>query len=186
MKTECSVVIDLLPLYVEDMLSEQSAKFVKEHLGSCPACMAELARLKCDSPLEPIEQTPKAKDDKSGPFKKIMKRMNRQFYSLSYSLIIFFIFLGFGWTAGDNLMYNSLIMPLVGVFGYFVFGWRSVYKMPVLLLIIDVFICLSKLINITLYSAFMWTIVYSLFVLVGIAIAFLLHYAFKKENNYED
>ena len=122
------------------------------------------------------------KSDEAKPFKKMMKRMNRQFYTLSYSLIIFFIFLGFGWTDGENLMYNSLIMPIVGIFGYYVFGWRSVYKVPILLLIIDTLVCLLKLIEIDLYSAFMWTMIYSIFVFVGIAIAFLLHYALRKEK----
>jgi hypothetical protein len=64
-----------------------------------------------------------------------------------------------------------------------VFNWKAVYKMPILLLVIDLFVCLSGLVEIDLYSAFMWTIIYSVFVLVGIAIAFLLHYAFRKENN---
>lgn len=182
MKTECSIVIDLLPLYVEDMVSPETAQYISEHLGECPECHAELAKLKGDTTLTAIEGKTAPKADSKMSFKKMMKRMNRQFYSLSYSLIIFFIFLGFGWTAGENLMYNSLIMPIVGIFGYFVFGWRAVYKMPVLLLIIEMFVCISKLVNIDLYSAFMWTIVYSLFVLVGIAIAFLLHYAFRKEK----
>ena len=80
-------------------------------------------------------------------------------------------------------MFNSLIMPIVGIFGYIVFGWKSVYKMPLMVLIIDMFICLFKLIEIDVYSAFMWTIIYSSFVLVGIAIAFLLHFALRKEKN---
>ena len=32
MKNECSIVQDILPLYVEDMVSEDTAGFVKEHL----------------------------------------------------------------------------------------------------------------------------------------------------------
>ena len=36
MKNECSIVCDLLPLYAEDMVSEDTAEFVKEHLGKLP------------------------------------------------------------------------------------------------------------------------------------------------------
>ena len=36
MKNECSIVCDLLPLYAEDMVSEDTAEFVKEHLGTAP------------------------------------------------------------------------------------------------------------------------------------------------------
>ena len=41
MNNECSIVLDLLPLYVEGMLSEDTATFVKEHLAQCAACFAE-------------------------------------------------------------------------------------------------------------------------------------------------
>lgn len=42
MKNECSIIRDILPLYVENMVSEDTAEFVKEHLESCPVCRAEL------------------------------------------------------------------------------------------------------------------------------------------------
>lgn len=79
-------------------------------------------------------------------------------------------------------MYNSLIMPIVGIFGYLIFRWRAIYRMPILLLAIDVFAWLFGLVELDLYSTVVWTLLYSAFVLVGIAIAFLLHYAFRKEN----
>lgn len=182
MKKECSIIRDLLPLYVEDLVSEETAEYVIRHLDECPECRAELEILKGGA--ESVLSEPKTAQsrDSSASFKKVMKRMNRVFYTLSYSLVIFLIFLGFGWTGGENLMYNSLIMPIVGIFGYCVFGYKSVYKLPILLLVIDMFVCAFKLVRLDLYSAFMWTIVYSLFVLVGVAIAFLLHYALGKRE----
>ena len=42
MKNECSLVRDMLPLYLENMVSEETAAFVKEHLEGCPECAAEL------------------------------------------------------------------------------------------------------------------------------------------------
>ena len=186
MKTECSIIRDLLPLYVEDMVSRETAQYVSEHLKECPECQAELAKLKDGSFLPEIESKPTPETDNTKPFKKIMQRINRQSYMLSYPIIILFVFLGFSWTGGENLLYNSLLMPIVGIFAYFVFGWRSIYKMPMLLLVIDLFVCLFKLVEISLWSALVWTIVYSLFVLVGIAIAFLLHFAFRKEKNDEN
>lgn len=38
MSKECSIVKDLLPLYVEDMVSEETATFIEEHLQSCTKC----------------------------------------------------------------------------------------------------------------------------------------------------
>ena len=181
MKTECSVVRDLLPLYIEDMVSAETAQYVNEHLKNCDECQAELANLKEGVELS-IETRVASKSDDAKPFKTMMKRMNRQFYSIAYAAIIFLIFLGFGWTAGDNLMYNSLIMPIVGIFGYFVFKWKAIYKLPVLLLIIDLAVFAFQLVEIGFADTLMWTVLYAIFVFVGVAIAFLLHYAFKKED----
>lgn len=182
MRTECSIVGDLLPLYVEDLVSVETANYIGEHLGSCPKCQAELLELKKEVGISKIEPQPLPKSAEAKPFQRAMKRVNRHFYTLTYSLIIFLIFLGFGWTGGENLMYNSLIMPIVGVFGYSVFRWKAVYKVPLLLLIIDLFIYLFKWVALDLFSTLMWTVIYSLFVLIGIAIAFLLHYATRKEK----
>lgn len=182
MKNECSVIKDLLPLYVEDMVSAETAEYIEEHLKSCPECQSELDIMKNEVVLPVTEEKSATASDRAKPFKKMMKRMNAQFYGLAYSLIIFFIFLGFGFTAGENMIYNSLIMPIVGIFGYYVFRWKAVFKMPILLLIIDIFVCLFKLAPISLYDSLIWTVIYSLFVLVGIAIAFLLHFALRKEK----
>ena len=183
MKTECSVVRDLLPLYVEDMVSEETAAYIGEHLETCEECKAELESLKGSAEIAVIEEKPAMRADNAKPFKKIMKKMNRQFYSVAYAALIFLIFLGFGWTGGENLMYNSLIMPVVGVFGYYVFRWKAIYKVPILLLIIDLLVYLLQLVEIGLGDTLAWTFIYCIFVVVGIAIAFLLHFALKKEKN---
>lgn len=46
MKKECSIVRDVLPLYLENMVSEDTAVFVKEHLENCSDCAAEWEGLK--------------------------------------------------------------------------------------------------------------------------------------------
>lgn len=48
MKNECSFVRDVLPLYFENMVSEDTAEFVKQHLESCPNCAAELKKMTSD------------------------------------------------------------------------------------------------------------------------------------------
>ena len=182
MKPECSIIRDLLPLYVEDMVSAETAQYVSEHLNACAECQAEFEGLKDGERLKMLEKNPIERADTVKPFKKMMKRMNRQFYMLAYSLIIIFIFLGFGWTDGENLMYNSIIMPIVGVFGYYVFRWKAIYKMPVLLLFIDLFIFLFQIVALGFAETLEWTVIYCIFVWVGILIAFLLHFALRKED----
>lgn len=75
MKRECSIVRDVLPLYFENMVSEDTAAFVKEHLERCPGCAAELEQLK--SGREMIqEKTPQRKFDANviAAFKKKIAR----------------------------------------------------------------------------------------------------------------
>ena len=36
MKNECSIVQDILPLYVEEMVSDDTVSFVREHLKRLP------------------------------------------------------------------------------------------------------------------------------------------------------
>lgn len=67
MKNECSIVRDLLPLYMEELLSEESADFVSRHLSSCKACQAE--HITMSEPIEPIMDTGIA------PLKRIKKKL---------------------------------------------------------------------------------------------------------------
>lgn len=50
---DCGIVKDLLPLYAEDLASEESSAFVKEHLDTCESCRAVFDALK--APVEPAE-----------------------------------------------------------------------------------------------------------------------------------
>ena len=45
-KVTCRVIGDLLPLYVEDVLSEDSRGLVEEHLAGCDKCRAELEAMR--------------------------------------------------------------------------------------------------------------------------------------------
>lgn len=48
MDKTCSIVQDLLPLYAEDMLREETKEFVEGHLAQCEACRTELTALKTE------------------------------------------------------------------------------------------------------------------------------------------
>lgn len=58
MNKDCSIVQDLLPLYAEDMLREETKEFVDGHLAQCEACRAELAALKADVTPAPVNAQP--------------------------------------------------------------------------------------------------------------------------------
>ena len=178
MKLDCCVVRDLLPLYVENMVSDQTAEQIKQHLSECPDCQNEYDSFGSTSRLDALE----VPQPDAQPFKKIMRKMNRQMFALAYGLIIFFVLWGFSLTGGENLMYNSVIMPIVGLFGYYVFKWKALFKMPILLLLINLLAYHLHFAEIDFVSVFPWTAIYSIFVVVGVLIAFLLHFAFRKER----
>lgn len=46
MKNECSIIRDVLPLYFENIVSEETRNFVNEHLAGCVDCAAELDSMK--------------------------------------------------------------------------------------------------------------------------------------------
>ena len=58
MNKDCSIVQDLLPLYEEDMLREETKEFVDGHLAQCAACRAELDALKADMKPAPVSAQP--------------------------------------------------------------------------------------------------------------------------------
>lgn len=180
MKTDCYIVRDLLSLYVEDMVSEETALYVKEHLENCPNCKAELEGLQNFEKWEQVEENNTA-EVQTKSFKKIMKRVNRKLNSLAYAVIIIFAFLGFSLTGGSDLMYNSIIMPVVGVFAYYVFRWSALYKLPILIIVINFLACRFRIVEFDIISLLPWSGIYCVLAFVGVLIAFLLHFAFRKE-----
>ena len=69
MKNECSIVQDILPLYVEEMVSDDTVSFVREHLKDCPRCHAELEKLQ-----KPVEVQLKP-DINAAPLKRLKKAL---------------------------------------------------------------------------------------------------------------
>lgn len=72
MKLNCSIAEDLLPLYLEDMCSEETKAALEEHLRDCPACREKAERMR-DSGV--IPETGERETDFSIPdYAKKIKR----------------------------------------------------------------------------------------------------------------
>ena len=69
MKNECSIIQYILPLYVEEMASDDTVSFVREHLKDCPRCRAELEKLQ-----KPVEVQLKP-DINAAPLKRLKKAL---------------------------------------------------------------------------------------------------------------
>lgn len=72
METNCKVVEDLMPLYIDHVCSDESKQIVEEHLKECHNCRAKYdtqnSKITIDRNI--IEENLKAKE----PFKKIKRR----------------------------------------------------------------------------------------------------------------
>lgn len=166
----CDICRDLLPLVKDGVASADSEAAVRQHTEECVEC----ARLfdAGSVPAVPEPEPPKA-----------LIRVKRRLMAIYSVLMMLGIYFGLSLTASSDEFFNCLIMPVVGVFGYLTFRWKSVFAVPVILLIMNVIINAlgiysdSRLMFSELIS---WTIIYSLFALAGIIIAMLLHFAFGK------
>lgn len=169
----CDICRDLLPLVKDGVASADSEEAVRKHISGCGDC-ALLFDGKFVPAIEPSE-SPKA-----------LLRVKRWLSGVYAALMLLTLYFGFSLTAGSEVFYNCLIMPVVGVFGYLAFRWRAVYTVPVILLIVGIFTNALGFFNfdgaevLDLMSLILWIIIYALFALSGIIIAMLLRFAFGK------
>lgn len=110
MKNKCNIIKDILPLYVENMVSDDTRQFVDEHLSQCAECKKEIELSKIDMPIEKNSQ------EANNPvrvMKKIRldiakKRILTGIFSASISAIV--IILSFAYlTAPEYLPYIESI-----------------------------------------------------------------------------
>lgn len=56
MKIPCKVIKDLLPLYIDDVCSDESRKLIMEHLSECGDCKSELAAMQNELSVDTYKQ----------------------------------------------------------------------------------------------------------------------------------
>ena len=80
MKYDCDIVKDLMPLYIDDLLSENSKKFVDDHINSCESCRKYYEKLSSEIKI-PVRRESRIADInpivylKENLSKKIFKRV---------------------------------------------------------------------------------------------------------------
>ncbi len=72
MKVTCGIVEDLLPLYMEDMCSEESKAALEEHIEACPACSEKAARMKNGAVIPQMKN-----QDRRFPIADYVKKVKR-------------------------------------------------------------------------------------------------------------
>ena len=79
MKISCNIIEDLLPLYVDDMVSEDSRQLVEEHLKECTTCQKMMEEMKKENSLgHGKEGLADAERKAIEPLKKIRRKIRRK------------------------------------------------------------------------------------------------------------
>ena len=182
----CGVVRDLLPLYLENMASEDSVELINRHLHECELCRAEHERLTSPPPnMETMETMPEK--EKKGAWKKVRKKLLSKVRLLCLFVVAIGVFVGTGLTYGENLFYNTVIMPVVGALAYWVFRWRATYVTPIIVmgtqLISFVVLLIMGDSSVTdPYSTFVFSLIYSALAVVGVVVVGLISVTLGREK----
>ena len=70
----CNIIKDLLPLYIDDVCSEESKEIIETHILNCEDCRSEVISMKSDIPPIKIEENL----DKAKSIIKISKKWKRE------------------------------------------------------------------------------------------------------------
>lgn len=94
MSNQCNLIKDILPLYVEDMVSADTQEFVNAHLEQCAECRAELERMRGSTKFVPNIDTDIV------PLKRIKKdlfirRLQTIFFTAIIACVVAIIAFGF-------------------------------------------------------------------------------------------
>lgn len=182
-KISCDVCMDLMPLVKDGVASEDSTFLVEDHITSCISCQEMYHSI----PTMNIRM-----DDSND--QNIMKKMKKYMFATMLIIMIAGTLYGTALTNGMNMIYNIIIMPIVGALAYLVLGKRVYYGViglfivsaswTVIQLLLDGSLQHSSLVEIILMSC-LWPLIYMIFYSIGIAIAALLKFAFQKEKKDE-
>lgn len=71
MKKECSIIRDILPLYTENMVSDETREFIEEHLSVCNECKMKMEKMRITDNLPPSNTVPLKNIKKKLLYKKI-------------------------------------------------------------------------------------------------------------------
>ena len=91
----CEVVKDLIPLYIEDLTTEESSKMIKEHISKCSKCKKYYEDIKKDYESNISNTISPNKENLDKAMKKVMKyQENIKLLSISIAMLVTAIIIG--------------------------------------------------------------------------------------------
>ncbi len=173
----CNVCIDLIPLVKDGIASADSCALVMEHISTCKHCSVAFGgEMAANAAMDDVI---------------VLNKIKKQLILFLLSIIFLGTLIGMVLSDGMGMFYNALIMPAIGGFGYILLKKKS-YCVPLGLFlfsfvwvsireIVKGFLTYSTIVDLLIMSAW-WSGIFAAFSAVGVLIAGLLYYAFKKER----
>ncbi len=160
----CDICLDLMPLVRDGIASDDSTQAVLDHIAACSHCARAWEG----------ETVPELKSQ--AVYQKLRQRL-RLFSSM---VLVLGLMVGLSLFSGAEIFSNILLLPLLGALSYWVFRWRSLLVLP---LVLTATVALYAFVKPDLIQELPSnTVLMLLFLLLGIVIAGLLHFALKKEE----
>lgn len=109
---DCNVIRDLLPLYIDNVCSKESAQLVKEHLSACDKCRSVHASMTTD--VSEIQQAPGIPENKL--FRHAFKTIIGIIIALAVMISCLVLNVGGAWMGGPAPIGNLIATILYCVF----------------------------------------------------------------------
>ena len=176
-RISCDVCLDLIPLIKDDIGSEDSKALVLEHIKCCASCNKIYGNQpEVDYSLNSL---------------KVSKKIKSNLRLLTVLIIFIGIFTGIIITDGMYVFYNVLLMPAIGFIGYFALKNKvisllmGIFTTSIIGTLVVTFI--KHLLghpydSYDIFTVVLYSSAYTFFSIIGVTIAWLFWYAFKKEN----
>lgn len=124
MNLSCKIYQDLIPLYVENLVSHDSKELIEAHLTSCPDCQAHL-----NHTSENLASVSLSMDSANKAV--LIKKLHQQINLTQWAFLSCGIFLLILFALSDTLLQNIIFLPLMGLIGYFF--THKTFSIPLLL-----------------------------------------------------
>lgn len=168
----CDICMDLMPLVNDGVASDDSTQAVMHHIQSCERCKGLYK-----GALPPPNT------------QRIKGKLRRKLFYVALCLIVIGTVYGLAIAAGQFMFYNAFIMPAIGALGYFALKKQSYFALVFVFLSVYLrwlWDSLGYLAQGSIVQAFVpplwWALIYTGLCGLGLVIAALLHFGFRKEK----
>lgn len=92
----CKVVEDLMPLYYDELVSQETREFIKSHLGQCNCCREKYENLSAKVPISKVDIVNASREDKYKSAQEFLLKVKKRMYLLGVLVLIIVLMVSAG------------------------------------------------------------------------------------------